>query len=63
MKLLLLGLAISISLLLSILAYYYIINMKNTVSVEDLDREYIEFLNKLNNENNVGQQRVYDKNT
>ena len=44
---------------MSILSYSYILNSECSTSVEDLQNEYINYLNKLNNKTNVVSQRIY----
>ena len=56
------GLFISIGLLLTVIYYFYNNATKHEDSVEDLDNEYITFLNKLNAKNKVGLERVYYEN-
>lgn len=44
---------------MSVLSYSYIINSECTTSLEDLQQEYINYLNKLNDTTNVVSQRIY----
>jgi len=56
------GIFISIGLLFTAIYYFYNNATKHEDSVEDLDNEYITFLNKLNAKNKVGLERVYYEN-
>jgi len=44
---------------MAVLSYWYIINSECTTSLEDLQQEYIDYLNKLNDTTNVVSQRIY----
>jgi len=51
--------ALVFGIYMSILSYSYILNSECSTSVEDLQNEYINYLNKLNNKTNVVSQRIY----
>lgn len=54
------GIFFGIGLLISLISYIYIIKSECTYSVEYLQQEYIDYLDKLNSRNNVVSPRIYN---
>ena len=53
------GMFIGIGLLISVISYIYIIKSECSYSVEYLQEEYIDYLEKLNSTNNIVSPRTY----